>query len=265
MGIPTSIKFEDHTTSNEITSVPLLDVGRGNEPLKQDFKDAFNSIIESGRFIGGPHCQSLEQSMAKVCEAEFGIGCASGSAVPVFADIERGTFNIDPAHAETLVTSKTKAIIPVHLFGQCADMDAIMAIAKRHDLKVVEDCAQSIGATWNGQACGAIGDIGCFSFYPTKNLGGFGDGGMLTTNDEQLADRVRLLANHGMRPRYYHSAVGINSRLDSIQAALLGIKLQHLDAISSGRQENAARYDELFTEARLGQVIAKHVTKSANN
>ena len=295
MGNPTSIKFEDHVPSKEITSVPLLDVGRGNEPLKQDFQDAFKSIIDSGRFIGGPHCQSLEQSMAKVCAVEYGIGCASGSdalllalmaigieagdevicpsftffatasaisrlgAVPVFADIERGTFNIDPAHAETLVTEKTKAIIPVHLFGQCADMDAIMAMAQRYELKVVEDCAQSIGAIWNGQPCGAIGDIGCFSFYPTKNLGGFGDGGMLTTNDEQLADRVRLLANHGMRPRYYHSEVGINSRLDSIQAALLGIKLQHLDAISNGRKENAARYDQLFAAARLGQVIAKPV------
>ena len=213
MGNPTSIKFEDHVNSREIKSVPLLDVCRGNGPLKAEFLEAFNGILDSGRFIGGQHCQSLEQTIAEVCHANFGIGCASGSdalllalmalgikegdevicpsftffatasaivrlgGVPVFADIEPGTFNIDPAHAESLVTEKTKAIIPVHLFGQCADMDAIMEIAKRHDLKVIEDCAQSIGATWNDQPCGSIGDIGCFSFYPTKNLGGFGDGG----------------------------------------------------------------------------------------
>ena len=291
MGNPTSIKLENHITSREVTSVPLLDVSRGNDPLADEFRQVFNEIIESGRFIGGPHCQSLEEEIAKVCEADFGIGCASGSdalllalmavgvepgdevicpsftffatasaidrlgAIPVFADIEPGTFNIDVAHAETLVTEKTKAIIPVHLFGQCADMDAIMALAQQRGLKVVEDCAQSIGASWNGRACGAIGDVGCFSFYPTKNLGGFGDGGMLTTNDDALADRIRLLANHGMRPRYYHSAVGINSRLDSMQAAMLGIKLRNLDGISSGRQRNANLYNELFAKSGLGQQV----------
>ncbi|QEG21657.1 DegT/DnrJ/EryC1/StrS family aminotransferase [Mariniblastus fucicola] len=295
MGIPTSIKFEDHVKSNQITSVPLLDVGRGNDPLKQEFMDAFAGILETGRFIGGPHCQQLEQSVAEICDAQFGMGCASGSdalllalmaigiepgdevicpsftffatasaidrlgGVPVFADIEPGTFNIDPAHVESLVTDKTKAIIPVHLFGQCADMDAIMEIASRHNLRVIEDCAQSIGATWNDQPCGAIGDIGCFSFYPTKNLGGFGDGGMLSTNDAELADRVRLLANHGMRPRYYHSEVGINSRLDSIQAAMLGVKIRHLDSISRGRQQNAANYDRLFAESGLSHAVSTPV------
>ncbi len=291
MGNPTSIKFEDHVQT-KVTSVPLLDVGRGNDPLKDEFREVFNEILETGRFIGGPHCQSLEESVAEVCDAEFGIGCASGSdalllalmaigieagdevicpsftffatasaidrlgAVPVFADIEPGTFNINPVHVKQLITEKTKAIIPVHLFGQCADMDAIMEIAKEHSLRVIEDCAQSIGATWNGQPCGSIGDVGCFSFYPTKNLGGFGDGGMLTTNDAQLADRIRLLANHGMRPRYYHAEVGINSRLDSIQAAMLGIKMKHLGGIMSGRQENAENYDKLFTKAGLDHAVS---------
>ena len=294
MGTPTSIKFEDHVKST-VTSVPLLDVGRGNDPLKEEFREVFNGILDSGRFIGGPQCQNLEQAVAEVCDAKFGVGCASGSdslvlalmavgvgpgdevicpsftffatasaidrlgGVPVFADIEPGTFNIDPAHAESLITEKTKAIIPVHLFGQCADMDAIMKIANQHGLKVIEDCAQSIGATWNGQPCGSIGDVGCFSFYPTKNLGGFGDGGMLTTNDARLEDRLRLLANHGMRPRYYHSEVGINSRLDSIQAAMLGVKMKHLESISTGRQENAANYDRLFAASGLDQCVVTPV------
>ena len=292
MGTPTSIKFEDHVITDKITSVPLLDVNRGNDPLKDELKEVFAGILDSGRFIGGPHCQALEQSVADVCDAKHGIGCASGSdalvlalmaigiepgdevicpsftffatasaidrlgGVPVFADIEPGTFNIDPEHVKALVTEKTKAIIPVHLFGQCADMDAIMAIATEHGLRVIEDCAQSIGASWGNQQCGAIGDIGCFSFYPTKNLGGFGDGGMLTTNDDELADRLRLLANHGMRPRYYHSEIGINSRLDSLQAAMLGVKMNHLESISSGRQENAANYDRLFAESGLNQLVS---------
>ncbi len=295
MGNPTSIKFANHAksnvNSNQITSVPLLDVGRGNDPLKQEFQEVFSEILESGRFIGGPHCQALEQSVADASDAKHGVGCASGSdalilalmavgiepgdevicpsftffatasaidrlgGIPVFADIEPGTFNIDPEHVETLITDKTKAIIPVHLFGQCADMDAIMDIASRHGLKVVEDCAQSIGAKWNGQACGSMGDVGCFSFYPTKNLGGFGDGGMLTANDDGIADRLRLLANHGMRPRYYHSEVGINSRLDSIQAAMLGVKMKHLDSISTGRRENAANYHRLFAESGLSESV----------
>ena len=291
MGNPTSIKFKNYVNSSKITSVPLLDVARGNDPLKEQYKEVFNEILETGRFIGGPNCQGLEESVAEVCDAKHGVGCASGSdalllalmavgikpgdevicpsftffatasaidrlgAIPVFADIVPGTFNIDPAHVETLVTEKTKAIVPVHLFGQCADMDAIMSIATRHDLKVIEDCAQSIGATWNGQPCGSIGTVGCFSFYPTKNLGGFGDGGMLTTNDDRVEDRLRLLANHGMRPRYYHTEVGINSRLDSIQAAMLGVKIKHLDSISAGRQDNAANYGRLFAESGLSSCV----------
>ena len=275
-----------------ITSVPLLDVGRGNSELKSEIMDSLSEIIDSGRFIGGAHCKALEESVADVAGTEFAIGCASGSdalllalmavnigpgdevicpsftffatasavsrlgATPIFVDVDHKTFNMNPELIEPLITKKTKAIIPVHLFGQCCDMDPIMEIAKRHGLKVIEDAAQSIGATYKGQPAGSIGDIGCFSFYPTKNLGGFGDGGMLTTGDGQIADDLRLLTNHGMRPRYHHQEIGINSRLDSMQAAILQIKIQKLAAWSKGRIENARRYNDLFREFEMdGDVL----------
>lgn len=297
MDNPTLINLREHRANTEqnteVTSVPLLDVSRGNEPLHQEFRDAFDEILSSGRFVGGPHCQSLEESCAEIAGAKHGIGCASGSdallvalmaidvrpgdqvicpsftffatasaidrlgAIPVFADIDHDTFNLDVAHVASLISSNTKAIIPVHLFGQCADMDPIMELASQHGLHVVEDCAQSIGATYNGRGSGSIGSVGCFSFYPTKNLGGFGDGGMLTTNDDAIADRLRLLANHGMRPRYYHSEVGVNSRLDSLQAAMLGVKIKHLETYSQRRQQNADNYDQLITEAGLDDVLAR--------
>jgi dTDP-4-amino-4,6-dideoxygalactose transaminase len=174
----------------------------------------------------------------------------------VFVDIDPVTYNLDPQRVKEAITPATKAIIPVHLFGQCADMDALLEIAAEHDIKVVEDAAQAIGAEYRGRPAGSMGDAGCFSFYPTKNLGGFGDGGMLTTNDELLSHKLRLLAGHGMQPRYYHSVVGINSRLDTIQAAVLNIKLAQLGHWTAKRQENAARYDQLFAEHGLG----KHLT-----
>ena len=274
-----------------VSSAPLLDVGRGNLPLKDEIMEAFSEIIDSGRFIGGPHVQNLEHSVADVCQTEFAIGCASGSdalllalmaigiepgdevicpsftffatasavsrlgGVPVFVDIEPSTFNLDYTQLESLVTEKTKAIIPVHLFGQCANMAPIMEFADEHGLKVVEDCAQSIGASYGDQQSGSIGTVGCFSFYPTKNLGGFGDGGMLTTNDPEVADRLRLLANHGMRPRYYHKEVGINSRLDSMQAAVLSIKMKHLSEYSTKRKENAVRYRKLILQSGLANEL----------
>ncbi len=291
MNSPRTIKIGERLKA-PVSSVPLLDVGRGNNPLKDEFRAAFDEILETGRFVGGPFCQQLEEQVATATDAKFAVGCASGSdalllalmainiqpgdrvicpsftffatasaihrlgAVPVFADIIPGTFNLDPEHVESLITPSTKAIIPVHLFGQCANMDAMLDMAQRYGVKIIEDCAQSIGANWKGQGSGSLGSIGCFSFYPTKNLGGFGDGGMLTTNDEQLADRIRLLANHGMRPRYYHSEVGINSRLDSIQAAMLCVKMKHLDACSGGRQQNADNYDALFAASDLMSQIA---------
>ena len=253
--------------------------------------ESISQIIDSGRFIGGPFVEFLEQSVAEACDTKFGIGCASGSdalllalmaidiqpgdevicpsftffatasavhrlgGVPVFVDIDPISYNMDTKKITAAITDKTRAIIPVHLFGQCAEMEPILSIAAEHGLRVIEDCAQSIGATENGKPCGGFGDIGCFSFYPTKNLGGFGDGGMLTTNDSELADRLRLLANHGMRPRYHHSVVGINSRLDAIQAAALCAKIKHLDDYAAKRQNNADRYMQLFAEAGLSEQV----------
>lgn len=274
------------------TSAPLLDVGRGNSPLKAEIMESVSQIIDSGRFIGGPFVEFLEQSVAEASGTKFAIGCASGSdalllalmaidiqpgdevicpsftffatasaihrlgGIPVFVDIDPVSFNMDTQKVVAAITAKTKAIIPVHLFGQCADMDPLMAIAQEHGLRVIEDCAQSIGASQNEKPCGGFGDIGCFSFYPTKNLGGFGDGGMLTTDNPELADKLRLLANHGMRPRYHHTIVGINSRLDAIQAAALCAKIKHLDEYAAKRQQNADNYALLFAEAGMSELVA---------
>jgi dTDP-4-amino-4,6-dideoxygalactose transaminase len=269
--------------------VPLLDVNRDNRPLREDFLAALEKVVDSGQFVGGPDCQQLEQTFAQLCDAKFAVGCASGSdalllalmaidiapgdevivpsftffatascvtrlgAKPVFVDVDLETYNIDPAAVENAITSRTKAIIPVHLFGQCVNMEPLMELASRYNLHLIEDCAQSVGATYKGKQSGSIGSVGCFSFYPTKNLGGFGDGGIVTTNDADLADRIRLLANHGMRPRYHHQEVGINSRLDSLQAALLNVKLPHLSRWTEQRSENARRYFDLMNRAGLGQ------------
>jgi dTDP-4-amino-4,6-dideoxygalactose transaminase len=269
------------------SSVPLLDVNRSNAALREEFLAAIAAVCDSGRFLYGPDVQEFERAFAATCDARHAIGCASGSdalllalmaydigpgdevitssftffatasciwrlgACPVFVDIEPDGFNLDPERIEAAITPATKAIIPVHLFGQCADMDAINDIAVRHRLKVIEDGAQSVGAEYRARPAGSIGDIGCFSFYPTKNLGGFGDGGMLTTNDDQLAERLRQLAAHGMQPRYHHPMVGINSRLDSIQAAVLNVKLTRLGRWTSQRRANADRYHRLFAESGL--------------
>ena len=274
-----------------VNSVPLLDVSRGNGPLKDEIVETIAEIVDSGRFVGGPHCQSLENAVAKICDTEFAIGCASGSdalllalmandigpgdevicpsftffatasavtrlgATPVFIDIDPITFNMDVSLLESMINDKTRAIIPVHLFGQCCDMDSIMELARERNIFVIEDAAQAIGATFRGQPAGSIGNVGCFSFYPTKNLGGFGDGGMITTNDPVLADRLRLIANHGMRPRYYHQEIGVNSRLDSIQAAVLNIKIRHLHEWTQGRIRNADLYRHHLLESGMGGQI----------
>lgn len=272
------------------TSVPLLDVNRGNAPLRDEIVAALAKVVDSGKFLFGPDVQQLEKSMAQWCGTQHAVACASGSdaillalmaldigegdevicpsftffatasavwrlnAKPVFVDIEPHTFNIDPAKIEDEITPATKAIIPVHLFGQCADMDAINAIAQRHSLWVIEDAAQAIGAKHRGRPAGSMGHIGCLSYYPTKNLGGMGDGGMLTTSDAPLAERLRLFAAHGMSPRYYHKVIGINSRLDTLQAAVLNVKLTRLAKWTEQRQAHAARYDELLG-SRLGSQI----------
>jgi dTDP-4-amino-4,6-dideoxygalactose transaminase len=172
-------------------------------------------------------------------------------AKPVFVDIDPLTYNIDPKQIEKRITKKTKAIMPIHLFGQCADMDPLLQIAKKHNVKVVEDAAQSIGAKYKGKKAGSIGDAGCFSFYPSKNLGAAGDGGMVVTNDPELAEKIRLLRVHGSKTKYFHSMVGYNSRLDTLQAAILKVKLKYLDSWHEKRRENATYYDRAFKELNL--------------
>lgn len=269
------------------TTVPLLDVNRDNKPHRDEFVEAITAVIDSGRFLFGPDVTELENEIAAYSQVENAIGCASGSdalllalmaldikagdevivpsftffasvscitrlgATPVFVDICPDTFNMDPQCLADAIGPNTKAIIPVHLFGQCAQIDRICQIAGEHDLPVIEDAAQAIGAAYHSRPAGSWGVAGCFSFYPTKNLGAMGDAGMLTAGDAAMADRLRLLAGHGMRPRYYHQAVGINSRIDTFQAAVLRVKLRHLgDAIDS-RAAIAKRYMNLFEEAGM--------------
>ncbi len=274
-----------------LPAVPLLDMQRQYEPLREAIRAAIDRVCESGRFILGPDCEQLEKAIAAYVGVKHGVACASGSdalllalmaigiqpgdevivpsftffatasavsrlgAVPVFVDIEPHTFNINPALIAERITSATKAIIPVHLFGQCADMPAIRTIATAHKIAVIEDAAQAIGAACGDRSAGSMSEIGCFSFYPTKNLGAFGDAGMLTTDDDNLAARLRLLRTHGMEPRYYHKVIGINSRLDSIQAAVLNVKLPHVNRWAQLRRANAEFYTELMTECGLDRIL----------
>ncbi len=273
------------------SSIPMLDVTADNAPLQDELVAAAAPVLRSGHYIGGPECAAFEQQFAEYCRCEHAIGCASGSdalllalmaidlqpgdevilpsftffatasavwrlgATPIFADISPTTFNLDPAQLEDLVSDYTKAIIPVHLFGQSAEMNSILNFAAAYDLHVIEDACQAFGATYHDQRVGSMGHIGCFSFYPTKNLGGFGDGGMLTTNDAQLAARLRRLANHGMQPRYYHVEVGINSRLDAVQAAWLRGKLPYVNGWNDARRANAERYAQLFAQHELTGLV----------
>ena len=275
-----------------LPAVPLLDVNRQTAAMAEEINAALARVCQSGRFVLGPDCQQLEHALAQYCRVKHAIACASGSdalllalmaagvgpgdevlvpsytffatasavarlgATPVFVDIEPASYNLDATRLARAVGPKTKAILPVHLYGQCADMDTVLEVAQRHDLVVIEDAAQAIGAEYFGRRAGAMGDVGCLSFYPTKNLGAFGDGGLLTTNRDDLADKLRLLRVHGMQPRYHHHVLGINSRLDTLQAAVLNVKLPHLDRWTARRQEHAARYTLLFTEAGLDQVLA---------
>jgi dTDP-4-amino-4,6-dideoxygalactose transaminase len=280
------------TAEKPAASVPLLDVNRATAAQRDELIAAVTRVIDSGRFLFGPDVAALEQSVARLCGVDHAIACASGSdalllallaldigdgdevivpsftffatasavwrlgARPVFVDIDPVTFNIDPSSIEEAITPLTRAIIPVHLFGQCADMDAIGVIAQQHGLHIIEDTAQAIGARFRSWPAGSMSAVSCLSFYPTKNLGAFGDAGMLTTHDTSIAERLRLFAAHGMSPRYYHHVVGINSRLDSIQAAVLNIKLTKLAEWTSKRAANARRYDELFKAAGLEGQIA---------
>jgi dTDP-4-amino-4,6-dideoxygalactose transaminase len=278
--------------SDLLPAVPLLALDRQYAVLRDEIQAAVGRVCDSGRFVLGPDVAELEAELAKALDVPHAISCASGSdalllalmalgvgagdevvlpsytffatasavtrlgATPIFADIDPVTYLVDPADVRRKLIRRSRAIIPVHLFGRTADMDALLPLAAEAGVPVVEDAAQSILSTWHGRCTGALGDIGCFSFYPTKNLGGAGDGGFVTTTRDDLAATLRLLRVHGMEPRYYHDLIGINSRLDSIQAAILRVKLPHLDTWTTQRQENAARYGELFAAYDL----AEHVT-----
>ncbi len=267
--------------------VPLLDLKRQYEVFQDEVEKEIVEVARSGYYIGGPKLVEFEKRATEYCGCKYGLGVSSGTdallvslmaldvgqgdevitttfsffatvgviarlgAKPVLCDIDAGTFNIDPAKIEEKITDKTKAIIVVHLYGQCADMDAIMAIADKHGIPVVEDAAQSIGAEYKGKRAGSFGATGCYSFFPSKNLGAFGDGGFVTTNDEALAEKLALLRNHGMDPKYYHKMIGGNFRMDAMQAAILSVKLKHLDSWSEGRAKNADLYRKLFAEAGL--------------
>lgn len=270
--------------------VPLLDLKAQYATMKEEINRALINVAESQYFILGPEVKKLEETVAKYTGTKHAIGVSSGTdallialmaidikpgdevilptysffatagvvarlnAAPIFVDSDPVSFNIDPKDIERKITSKTKAIIPVHLYGQSAEMDEIMTIAKKHNLKVVEDGAQAIGVNYkDGKRLGSIGDIGCFSFFPSKNLGGYGDGGVVTTNDDALGDRLRILRVHGSKPKYYHKMIGGNFRIDEIQAAVLNVKFPYLDSWSAKRRENADLYSKLFIEAGLAE------------
>ncbi len=277
---------------NNIDHVPLLDLKAQYATLRNEIEPVVKEVMESQYFILGPKVKAFEERVAEYCGTSYALGVSSGTdaliialmaldiqpgdevitttysffatagsisrlnATPVFVDIDPVTFNIDPAEIEAKITSKTKAIIAVHLYGQSADMDPILAIAKKHHLKIIEDAAQAIGTEYtNGRRAGSMGDVGCFSFFPSKNLGGFGDGGMVTTNDAALYEKLTYLRNHGAHPKYYHKMIGGNFRLDALQAAVLDVKLNHLDSWTAGRQANAAYYNEQIAARGLSQWI----------
>jgi dTDP-4-amino-4,6-dideoxygalactose transaminase len=267
--------------------IPLLDLKAQYASIRDEVRTALDRVIDSQRFILGPEGEALEREIASYCGCSHGVGVSSGTDAllaslmaieikpgdevitsaysfsatastiirlggkPVFADIDLTTYNIYARAIESKISARTRAVVPVHLFGQMADMAAIMDIAKRHRLVVIEDAAQAIGAEFRGKRAGSFGDLACFSFYPSKNLGGFGDGGMVTTNNRALAERLRLIRNHGFKTRYHNEILGGNFRLDEIQAAVLRVKLKYLDRWTEGRRRNAGIYLDALKAARV--------------
>jgi len=267
-------------------AVPLLDLKAQYAAIRSEIEPVLKQVCESQMFILGPGVVEFEKNVAAYCQSKFAIGVSSGSdallaclmaldikpgdevitssftffatagaivragAKPVFVDIDPDTYNFDTALIEGAITARTKAILPVHLFGQVAPMKTVMAIAKKYNLAVIEDACQSIGASQDGIKCGNFGTFGCFSFFPSKNLGCFGDGGLVTTNDAALADKIKLLRDHGQNPRYYYKMVGGNFRLDALQAAVLNVKLKYLDSWHAGRRRNAAIYNKMFAPCK---------------
>jgi dTDP-4-amino-4,6-dideoxygalactose transaminase len=263
-------------------NVAFLDLKRQYAPIKEELDQAVFGVLAHAKFIMGPEVKAFEEQVAQYCGTKSAVGVASGTdalllslracgvgpgdevittsftffatagvitrlgAVPVYVDIDPDTYNIDPVKIEKKITPKTKVIMPVHLYGQCADMDPIMAIADKHNLKVVEDAAQAIGSKYKGKRAGTLGHFGCFSFFPSKNLGAAGDGGMIVTDDPKMDELLRMLRVHGAKPKYYHSIVGYNSRLDTLQAAILNVKLKYLDGWTEKRREHAETYNKAF-------------------
>jgi dTDP-4-amino-4,6-dideoxygalactose transaminase len=279
--------------------VPLLDLHAQNDPILDEIKAEMNKVMQSHQYILGPQVEKIEEKIAEYCDTKYAVGCASGTdalvlslkalelepgsevitttftffatassihrvgLVPKFVDVHPRTFNIDPNKIEAAITDKTKAIIVVHLFGQPAEMDKIMKIARKYDLKVIEDNAQGIGSKFNGKTAGSIGDVGTLSFFPSKNLGAMGDAGMCITNNQEIADRLRMLRVHGENPKYFHRWVGLNSRLDTIQAAVLLVKVKYVDNWSRMRQENADYYYENLEE--VPQIALPYIHHKASS
>ena len=267
--------------------IPLLDLQAQYQTIKEEINQAIQNVLDSSVYILGPEMKTLEKEIAAFCGTKEAVAVANGTdalvltlkafgigpgdevittpftffasaetialvgATPVFVDIDPVTLNLDLTQLEGKITSKTKAIIPVHIFGQMVDVEKIMEIAARHDLKVIEDAAQAIGAEYGGKKAGSIGHASTFSFFPTKNLGAYGDAGMIVTNDEDLASQLRMLRFHGSKTKYYHDEIGYNSRLDELQAAILRVKLRYLDLWNKGRREKAKVYDQLLADAAV--------------
>lgn len=279
-------------------NVPLLDLKAQYRTIKDEVLATTQELYETQRFILGPEVEKLEEQVARYCRAEYAVGVSSGTdallislmaagigpgdevitspytffatvgsiarvgATPVFVDIQEDTYNIDPQAISNKITERTKAIIPVHLYGQCCDMDPILELAHAHNLVVIEDAAQAIGAEYKDKRAGSMGDLGCFSFFPSKNLGAFGDGGMVTTSSDILYKKLKILRVHGSDPKYYHGVIGGNFRLDALQAAILRVKLAHLDQWTTARRANARRYRELFSNKGLDASIVLPVEKN---
>ena len=269
------------------TPIPIVDLKAQYASIKYEIQNAIDRVLESQQFILGEEVQTLETLLAKYCQCKYAFGVSSGTdallislmsigitpgdevvttpysffatagsiarlgAVPVFVDIDPASFNIQPEKIEKVITSRTKAIIPVHIAGQSADMDPILELGKRYGLYIIEDACQAIGADYKGKRTGSMGHLGCFSFFPSKNLGGYGDSGLVTTNDDELADKVMLLRNHGQRPKYHNHLIGGNFRMDALQAAVLVVKFKYIEHWIEARRDHAEKYREIFNKSGI--------------